>query len=195
MSVQPLFKRPILVLPNQRLLKLVVDSVVTKHQNTIEVLFLATERNTLQKHMVINMDAHLASATQAPNVCHLEEIEVLESTTSSQRGVINNLVLLKASKDTSRNLLVATSTNLVRVPVANCEMQVNNLGCLALMDPYCVWDSKSQKCILIFKSNETTLGLLDSQYSGRYSSQSIKTNPHLHQNPINSCPTTNIPGK
>ncbi len=194
-----------MVLPNKRISKIIVDNVLTKHQNNIEVLFLATETNTILKYMLLNLEIALNNLNNRnvnPLVCHLEEIEIFESNLKGKLNLINNLVLFdnlyeKTNNERSeRSVLIATSVNFLKMPVANCKAQTNYFSCLSLMDPYCIWDSKAQKCILIFNTNET---ILSSKSNSGYNSfksisQNIRLNSHLHQHSINSCPSTNIPG-
>ena len=143
-----------LVLPNKCLLKLTVDNVITKNENTIRVLFLATEDNTILKYMLINFLDHDDSFNKikptntqlSPTLCLLAEIEIFESNSKQNaQNLINNLVFLEnsiAHKDSSkfvrssRNLLIATKYNLIKMPVANCESHTNYFSCLSLMDPY-----------------------------------------------------------
>ncbi len=198
LSIQPLYQRPILVLPNKRISKLVVDNVISKHQNSVEILFIATEQNTILKYMLLNLEAAITtSPSTVPVVCHLEEIELGAAIHSKvdTYNLINNLVLLDGLDSESRrpSLLIATSHTVVQMPVANCKAQANYFSCLSLMDPYCIWDSKAQKCLLIFNTNETALSG-NGIGSFKAISQNIKQNVHLHQHPINSCPSTNVPG-
>ena len=144
-----------LVLPNKRLLKLTVDNVITKNEKMIRVLFLATEDNTILKYMLINFLDHDESFNKikptntqlSPTLCLLEEMEIFESNSKlNAPNLINNLVFLvensNAHKDSSRfvrssrNLLIATKYNLIKMPVANCESHTNYFSCLSLMDPY-----------------------------------------------------------
>jgi hypothetical protein len=209
MSVQPIFERPIIVISNHRLTKLVVDNVLTKNQENIKMLFIATEHNTILKYMLLNMDLSSKIGQQHqyqfPSVCLLEEIEILDQNNKKYLNSINNLMLW--SKDFSleeessgssknRNLLISTSFNFIKMPVANCESQQNYFSCLSLMDPYCIWDSKAQKCLLIFKTNETLFYSQSKEnvFNGRSIAQNIKLNTHLHQHSIISCPNTNNPG-
>ena len=149
LSIQPIHQQPILIIENHRILKIVVDSVQTKHNNLIKMLFIATEHNTILKYMVLNMKSINQENNKAilPTTCLYEEIEITDRTVPMNS--INNLVLL--SKPNSRNLLIATSSNLIHMPVANCEVQSNYFGCLSLMNPYCLWNSKSQECIYVFR--------------------------------------------
>lgn len=199
LSVLPLYNKPILVVPNKRINKLIVDNVVTKHQNNVDVMFLSTEYNTILKYMIINEDYILTPTApqkiekHSPTVCLLEEIEIFDSTFKNFENSVNNLAILEKEKSnferSSRHLLIATSFNIIMMSLSNCELQTNYFSCLSTMDPYCIWDSKAQKCLLIFNTNETVNG-----YSERSSiSQSIKQNAFLHQHLINSCPLTSIP--
>jgi hypothetical protein len=206
LSVQPIFQRPILVLPNKRISRIVVDTVLSKHQNSIEVLFLATETNTVLKYMLLNLDDAISNINGKdvhPMMCHLEEIEIFGSNFKGRLNLINNLVLFDNLYEKTNNhiseksILIATSVNFLKMPVANCRAQTNYFSCLSLMDPYCIWDSKAQKCIFIFNTNET---IYNSKPNSAYNSfksisQNIRLNSHLHQHSINSCPSTNIPGK
>ena len=156
--------------------------------------------------MLLNLDNALNNVNNKdlqPSVCHLEEIELFPSNLKGKFNQINNLVLFdnfneKNSYERSeRSVLIATSINFMKLPVANCKAQPNYFSCLSSMDPYCVWDSKAQKCIFIFNTNETIShnSKLNSQYNSFKSiSQNIRLNTHLHQHSINSCPSTNIPG-
>lgn len=207
MSVQPLYQRPIIVIQNHRITKLVVDNVITKNQNNIEILFISTEQNTILKYMLLNMDTspisfsskeNLQQQQPFPTVCLLEEIEILDQSNKNYLNSINNLVLLSQNFDLEdsskmRSLLISTSFNFIKMPVANCEAQLNYFSCLSLMDPYCIWDSKAQKCLLIFKTNETIHYNSNALTGTKSIAQNIKLNTHLHQHLINTCPTTNNP--
>jgi chondroitin sulfate proteoglycan 4 len=155
LSIAPLFSQPILVIPNKRTLTLAVDTVTTKHNNDIRILFIATEYGTILKHMVLNMNT-MVQKNHAPTTCLLEELEVLDPSTHTKAisaEQINNIILLNQAS--SRSLLIATTSRLIKLPIANCQAQTNYFNCLSLMDPYCIWDSKAQKCLLIFQTNET----------------------------------------
>lgn len=212
LSVQPVDERPVLVLPNRRALKLVVDSIVTKHQNTVDVLFLATELNTILKYMISSpltttsatissntgsTSASGSASAQSTMVCFLEELDVLDDSERNKRPInaINNMILLddasSSRRTATRDLLIATSFSLIKLNVANCESQTNYFSCLSGLDPYCVWDSRAQKCLLIFNTNETRSSA--SASDRRSIGLNIKQNPYLHQHPINTCPITNIP--
>lgn len=186
LSVQPIDERPILVLANRRAHKLVVDSVQTKHQNNLDVLFIATEQNTILKYMSSSGPQNMA--------CLLEEVDIFDAEQKRSDNAINNMVVLEKEVG-GRELLVATSFSLVKMSLASCEMQTNYFGCLSSLDPYCVWDSRAQRCLLIFNTNESLSAArtgLDRR-SAVNIAQSIKQNAFLHQHPINSCPITNIP--
>ena len=77
---------------------------------------------------------------------------------------------------------------MIKLGVANCETQTNYFSCLSLMDPYCIWDSKAQKCLLIFRTNETR-----EHADSATIMQHINANTHLHQHSINGCPMTDLP--
>lgn len=188
LSIEPLFSQPILVMSNKRSLKLVVDTVKTKHKNDIQMLFIATEYGTILKYMLLNMNPMLQKS-HTPTACLLEEIEVLDPlihTAQKPTGLINNIILL--SQSSSRSLAIATDSSVIKMPIANCQAQTNYFNCLSLMDPYCIWDSKAQKCLFIFQTNET-LASSDRETIAR----NIQHNTHLHQHSINECPMKNIP--
>ena len=153
LSVQPLYNRPMLVLQNKRLTKLTVDNVLTKNEEIIRVLFLSTEDNTILKYMLLNFLDFDDSFNKikptniqiTPTLCLLEEMEIFESNSKMNLpNLINNLVFVKQqrSKESprlvrpTRNLLIATKYNLIKMPVANCESHTNYFSCLSLMDPY-----------------------------------------------------------
>lgn len=187
LSVQPIYDKPIIVLQNKRLVKIAVDNVLTKHENDVDILFAATEYNTIMKYTILNSEI---KSKVSPNVCLLEEIEIFDRTRKDMLNSINNLVLLETTKFTNRlnrNLIVATKFNLLKIQVSNCESQTNFHGCLSALDPYCIWDSKVQKCLFIFNTNETTSNQENSIY------QNIKLNGRFHQHLINICPSTSLP--
>jgi hypothetical protein len=183
-SVQPIFDRPVIVASNRRLTKLVVDNV-----NDVSVLFVATDSNTILKYMLINMGlGRSSSSNNLPIACHLEEIELFND--DAKQNMINNIVLIESQKgssnQTERSVLIATSTNVIKMPLAVCGTKTTHFSCLASMNPYCVWNSKIEKCVSIFALSE---------FTNELSSLSVilKQNPTLHQNQINSCPSVNIP--
>ena len=186
LSVQPLYEQPILIIPNSHIKRLVVDNVLTKHNDELKMLFISTEYNTILKYMILNMlNSKATFKTPLPTTCLLEELEILDSSIQPDDS-INSLKLL--SQPTSRSLLIATSSSLVKMSIANCAVQNNYFSCLSLMDPYCIWDSKAQKCLLIFQTNETK-----SHTDRQVIARNIYQNSHLHQHSINSCPTNDIP--
>ena len=201
LTVQPVHQRPILVVSNQRLLKLAVDNVVTKNQEDVDILFIATEHNTIQKYTVIKpagADSFELGPPKVPTVCLLEETEVIDPILKKPPNSINNFVLVNdlsaIEKPSSRFILITTSFNVIKIPIANCQSQTNYFSCLSMLDPYCIWDSKAQRCLLIFKTNET-IGNNELPNINRIQSvnQRIKTNTFLHQYSINTCPNTKVP--
>ncbi len=200
LSINPIYEKPIIVSTNLRFTQIVIDNILTKNQEYVKVLFISTEQNTILKYMLLNTNSN---SEHFPTVCLLEEIEIFDHSIMKLKNSINNLVLLSnnyysGNENTGvlkmRSLLISTSFNFIKMPVANCESQLNYYSCLNLMDPYCIWDSKAQKCLFIFKTNET---LFHRKQNNLFLSisQNIKFNTNLHQNIFNTCPTTNNPGK
>lgn len=170
--MQPLYGQPILVQPSKRLLHIVVDSVSTMSSqinanNHIDVAFISTDYNTILKYSIIQNEEH-----STPLVCLLEELEVIDPSRKDNM-LINKIKLLDQSA-----LLIATSYSLIQMPLASCQLQNNYFGCLTQSDPYCVWDSKSQKCLLV---------------SDAVAIKSSNNANSLHQNNINACRMTNLP--
>lgn len=182
-SVQPILDRPVLVASNRRLTKLVVDSI-----NDIDVLFMATDSNTILKYMILNKELSRLTSN-LPIACHLEEIELFN--VESKQNLINNMALIESrkssSKQSERSVLIATSSNVIKMPLALCDTKTTHFSCLTSMNPYCVWDSKIEKCVSIFALSEFT--------NNHSVSTVLKQNPNLHQNQIDSCPSLNVPSK
>jgi hypothetical protein len=190
LSVQPLYDEPLLVV-YERLNKITVDTVLTSNGNTIDIVFLATEENTILKYMLLNSTT-TSSATMLPVSCLLEEIEILKRENNNNLksfDTINNLKILEKTDtnnltNSRRDLLIATNSKFIRMPVADCELKNNYFSCVSTMNPYCVWDSKIQKCALIYKTNIFESSLYSKEKNHQY-----------HQNIINGCPTILNPGK
>lgn len=169
LSIKPIFETPLVVLENNRLLKIIIDNVDTKHEN-IDVLLAATGRNTIQKYTI------LTNGKRQPTSCLIEEIDVFEPNRQSIPNSINNIAVIKTVQD--RSLLIASSFSLIKLKLSNCESQSTYFGCLNSMDPYCVWDSRSQNCVSIFKIKNQ---------------ESLTLNKNFHQYAINTCPLTKAP--
>ena len=51
------------------------------------------------------------------------------------------------SEETSRQVLVTSSSSVLSVPLARCGVASSCSACLALQDPYCGWDVVSSLCV------------------------------------------------
>jgi len=171
-SIQPLHNQPIIITEHYRLNKLAIDTIRTKHNQLTNMLFLSTDQNTILKYMLLDNNKN---NKKAPIACLIEEVEIADR--SLPPSSINNLVLL--TEPTDHNLLIATKKGLIHMPVSNCQAQTNYFSCLSLMSPYCVWNSRSQTCLFIYKTGSQ--------------SGAVFEDSHLHQHLINECPKNDLP--
>lgn len=169
LSIKPVHDMPIVVLENNRLVRITIDNINTKHGN-IDVLFAATESNTIQKYTI------LGNSQREPTSCLIEEIDLFEPNKQAILNSINNIAIIGNSL--SRQLIVASSFSLITLELSNCKNHNTYFGCLNTMDPYCIWDSREQSCLSIFKIK---------------TEESMSLNKNLHQYAINTCPLTKIP--
>jgi hypothetical protein len=155
-AVQPVHRSGAVIVTSDeahKILHLAVDSslsALTSRVNAanshVDVLFAATAANTLLKYTIVGL---------SNNACLLEEMQIIDD---EQNNRINNMKLL----DDQSVLLVATSDRVIRVPTTAtaCHAHTNYFACLAHADPYCVWESRSQRCTLIHSAilllNSTT---------------------------------------
>uniref|UniRef100_A0A8C5QJK6 Semaphorin 4A n=1 Tax=Leptobrachium leishanense TaxID=445787 RepID=A0A8C5QJK6_9ANUR len=141
-KVSPPDQFPLLIKQGLRYTRIAIDSVPTDSGN-YTVMFLGTEKGSLQKVVVVNDKSfHI-----------IEEMELLPN----QEPVQN--LFLASSK---RMLYVGYSAGIQHVPLANCSVYTSCFECVLARDPYCAWDVQSRMCRWAqSKSNTLTYWLQD----------------------------------
>uniref|UniRef100_A0A8C2ZC69 Semaphorin 3F n=1 Tax=Cyclopterus lumpus TaxID=8103 RepID=A0A8C2ZC69_CYCLU len=121
-AVYPVHKRPLVVRTNvdYEFTTITVDQVTAADGN-YEVLFLGTDKGTVQKVIVLPRDD-----LQTEELV-LEEVEVF-----------------KVSFQTSQQLYVSSATGLTQLALHRCDVYGEACAdCCLARDPYCAWDGKS----------------------------------------------------
>uniref|UniRef100_A0A8C9S9D6 Sema domain, immunoglobulin domain (Ig), short basic domain, secreted, (semaphorin) 3Gb n=1 Tax=Scleropages formosus TaxID=113540 RepID=A0A8C9S9D6_SCLFO len=130
--VYPLHKRPLVVRTgvDYRFTTIAVD-LVDAVDGTYEVLFLGTDRGTVQKVIVLPKDP---STTEELT---LEEVEVF-------RVIFFPFVLFIESKNECRLLYVSSESGLTQVSLHRCAVYGKACSdCCLARDPYCAWDGEN----------------------------------------------------
>ncbi|XP_063296387.1 semaphorin-4A isoform X1 [Pelobates fuscus] len=126
-KVSPLEHNPLLIKQGLRYTQITVDSVPTISGRNYTVLFLGTDKGSLQKVVVVNEKySHI-----------IEELELLPN----QEPVKN--LLLASNK---RLLYIGYTSGILQVPLANCSVYISCFDCILARDPYCAWDVKNHIC-------------------------------------------------
>lgn len=115
-----------------RFTHIVVDSVLTKHQDNhpVHVIFVATRSGVVKK---------LSFNTRTQQTC---VVEILHPFATGRDVPVHNLKLLT---DTS-SIYLATEENVIRLPVQRCHRFRTKRACLNAMDPYCGWNKQKSEC-------------------------------------------------
>lgn len=118
----------------ERFTHIVVDSVLTKHQENspVHVLFVATREGTLKK---------LSYNTRTKESCL---VEILHPFSSGRNIPIHNVKLLTGASTSA--IYMATEENVMRLPVHRCQRFKTQRACLNAMDPYCGWNKQRNEC-------------------------------------------------
>ncbi|GIX85880.1 semaphorin-5B [Caerostris extrusa] len=129
-AVQPMTSLPIIHLQLERFSYIAVDTVQTKHHDSIHVLFVASVENIIRKLVIL---------PGSKEACLIEKIQVFpEASTDTMK-------VMKLLKDTN-SLYIGTEQSVLRIPVHRCERKHSKNECLASMDPYCGWDENKIAC-------------------------------------------------
>lgn len=129
-SVYPVHKRPLVVRTNvdYEFTTITVDQVTAADGN-YEVLFLGTDRGTVQKVIVLPSDD-----LQTEELV-LEEVEVFKVPTS--------ITTMKISSK-RQQLYVASAVGVTHMALHRCDVYGEACAdCCLARDPYCAWDGKS----------------------------------------------------
>ncbi|KAM8921042.1 semaphorin-4A [Pelodytes ibericus] len=125
-KVYPPNQFPLLTKQNLRYTRIALDSVQDISGHNYTVMFLGTDRGSLQKAVLVNDKSHI-----------IEELELLPN-----QAPIESL-LLSASK---RVLYIGYSSGILQVPLANCTVYSTCFDCILARDPYCAWDRQNHQC-------------------------------------------------
>lgn len=111
---------------------MLVDSVLTKHQDSIpmHVLFVATTDGIIKK---------LSYNPRSKEMCL---VEVLHPFSKGRSVMVHNMKLWSYSNA----IYLATEENVVRLPIHRCKRFRTQRACLNSMDPYCGWNKQTNEC-------------------------------------------------
>uniref|UniRef100_A0A8C2ZCM7 Semaphorin 3F n=1 Tax=Cyclopterus lumpus TaxID=8103 RepID=A0A8C2ZCM7_CYCLU len=133
-AVYPVHKRPLVVRTNvdYEFTTITVDQVTAADGN-YEVLFLGTDKGTVQKVIVLPRDD-----LQTEELV-LEEVEVFK--VSFQTSALLSLL---STMHHTQQLYVSSATGLTQLALHRCDVYGEACAdCCLARDPYCAWDGKS----------------------------------------------------
>ena len=143
-----------------RFTHLQVDSVSTKHQSQLHVLFISTREGSVKK---------LSYNSRSQSTCL---VEILHPFAQNGRSISILNMKLHASA-----LYLATEENVVKFKVSRCQRFRTQRACLNAMDPYCGWDQQTNECVSTPNGNPRAA----------YWQQSLLTCP-IMSDPVSSAP-------
>uniref|UniRef100_A0A6Q2XI11 Semaphorin-3C n=1 Tax=Esox lucius TaxID=8010 RepID=A0A6Q2XI11_ESOLU len=132
-AVYPIHKRPLVVRTNveYEFTTITVDQVAAADGN-YEVLFLGTDRGTVQKVIVLPRD------DEQTEELVLEEVEVFKVSTRSP------LFLFPSRLSRCQQLYVSSAVGVTHLALHRCDVYGEACAdCCLARDPYCAWDGKS----------------------------------------------------
>uniref|UniRef100_A0A4W5PVB7 Sema domain, immunoglobulin domain (Ig), short basic domain, secreted, (semaphorin) 3Fa n=1 Tax=Hucho hucho TaxID=62062 RepID=A0A4W5PVB7_9TELE len=139
-AVYPIHKRPLVVRNNvdYEFTTITVDQVAAA-DGSYEVLFLGTDRGTVQKVIVLPRDD-----LQTEELV-LEEVEVFRVSNIFPLGLSSSLTLcLSISFSLQQQLYVGSVLGVTHLALHRCDVYGEACAdCCLARDPYCAWDGKS----------------------------------------------------
>jgi semaphorin-1A, putative (fragment) len=144
-AVNPLWGAPVLIHTsfNFKYTKIAVDpQVLAMYGKTFDVLFIGTNRGQVIK--AIN------SASNAMNGHHYHNkvvpVIIEEMIIFADGSPVTNLLLYNNPRHQPK-LIVSSATEIKSIPLSQCEKRAKTCSeCVALQDPYCVWDISASTC-------------------------------------------------
>ncbi|XP_034295876.1 semaphorin-3D-like [Pantherophis guttatus] len=136
--IYPLHRKPVLIRVNVpfNILHLLVDRVETEAGH-VDVLFLGTDEGKVLKVGISNLEGRDSQDIS------LEEIQV----SKVPSAILDMRFSLKRQE-----LLVSTTKGLVQLSMYRCELYGKTCAdCCLARDPYCTWDGKSCRAVLLTK--------------------------------------------
>ncbi|XP_078056309.1 semaphorin-7A-like isoform X2 [Mustelus asterias] len=127
-DVNPIGNSPLVVKKEDVFQKIAVDSVVGVDGTEYWVLFLAMDNGRILKGLEFSQ-----------SVFTISELTIFQEPKQ----------ILSMSLDSETKFLyVTTASEVVRVPLAQCEKYTNSCTtCVMARDPYCAWDAKERTCV------------------------------------------------
>ncbi|XP_024085624.1 semaphorin-5B isoform X1 [Cimex lectularius] len=136
LAVQPMSTEPLYHSELETLTHIVVDTISTKINNKVDVLYVATNEGVIKKISVL---------PRTLKTCVLEIWKPLPPNSLSKK-----IHALQLSLD---SLYVSTDEGVMRIWKEHCRRYKNRLACLASMDPHCGWHEHKELCMLAPDNN------------------------------------------
>ncbi|XP_072915368.1 semaphorin-4C [Hemitrygon akajei] len=125
--VQPVGERPLLIQKNVNYTRIVVDQVLSWNGIQYTVLYIGTGAGWLQKAIMIGSKAHI-----------IEEVQLFE-----EAQPVESLAISKKKK----LLFAGSRSQVVQIPVSDCQKYQSCADCLLARDPHCAW--ANHECLAI----------------------------------------------
>ncbi|XP_069481753.1 semaphorin-4D isoform X2 [Ambystoma mexicanum] len=140
--VMPIGNRPKLMKQNVKYTQIVVDRVKALDHNVYDVMFISTDKGTLQKALSYANEMYI-----------IEEIELFPNSEPIQ-------TLILSSKKDKKFIYAGSNVGVVQSPVAFCEKYGSCVDCVLSRDPYCAWQQDKDSCVHIPQSGSIDSSLI-----------------------------------
>ncbi|XP_029472898.1 semaphorin-4D-like [Rhinatrema bivittatum] len=135
---------PILIKQNVNYLQIVVDQVEALDKNIYYVMFIGTERGTVQKAISGNNKGPATIIEEIKLYPYLEHIDTMHL----------------FSKKNERYIYTGSVSGVVQIPVAFCDKHGTCVDCVLAKDPYCAWNPRELSCVNILQKGNTDRNLI-----------------------------------
>lgn len=129
LAVQSISFDPLYYTKLQRFTHIALDTIATKADNRVQILYVATEDNLIKKISIV---------PRTKDTC---VIEIWQP--KIEKG--SKILTMQYLKHTE-SLYIGTDYSIVRISAQNCKRHGSRANCLSAMDPYCGWNDLQQKC-------------------------------------------------
>ncbi|NWH66975.1 SEM4D protein, partial [Geococcyx californianus] len=141
-SVNPTGDRPVLLKRGSTYTRIVVERVTGLDKHTYDVMFLGTDDGYL--HKAFSCDGEMFIVEEIQLFLSPEPVRALRL--SSEKGM----------------LYAGSPSQVVQLPVAECQRYKHCLDCVLARDPYCAWSQAANECVLLAKQAGPTTNLIQS---------------------------------
>lgn len=129
-AIQPITEQPLYVSKLERFTHITLDSIATKYDQRVLIMYVATEDNLVKKLSVL---------AQTKETCLIE----IWQPEMDLNAKILNMQFLKHTE----SLYIGSENSIIRIPAQHCGRHLSQASCENAMDPYCGWSELNEACI------------------------------------------------